>query len=218
MIKPWFDLANIALPFRQFALAAAILAASFVAGCSSETARLSSLDSDAVILAFGDSLTFGTGAGYGHSYPAELARLTGRKVINGGVPGEISATGAKRLPALLERAHPDLLILCHGANDLLKKMDKQQMAGHLRVMIRLAQQHGTEVVLVGVPAPRLAFMKTEPIYDTIAQEFNLPYQGTIIAELEQEPSLKSDQIHFNAEGYKLMAEAIYTVLQENKAL
>lgn len=218
MIKPWFDLASIGLACRQFTLAAAIFAAFFIAGCSSETARLSSLDSDAVILAFGDSLTFGTGAGHGHSYPAELARLTGRKVINGGVPGEISATGAKRLPALLKRARPDLVILCHGANDLLRKMNKQQMAENLRTMIRLAQQHGTEVVLVGVPAPRLAFMKTEPIYDTIAQEFNLPYQGTIIAELEQEPSLKSDQIHFNAEGYKRMAEAVYRVLRDDGAL
>lgn len=199
-------------------MAAAIIAAFFIAGCSSETARLSRLDSDAVILAFGDSLTFGTGARHEHSYPAELARLTGHKVINAGVPGEISAKGAKRLPALLERARPDLLILCHGANDLLRKMNKQQMADNLRAMIRLAQQHGTEVVLLGVPAPRLAFLKTEPIYDTIAQEFNLPYQGTIIAELEKDRSLKSDQIHFNREGYKRMAEAVYRVLLDNGAL
>ena len=95
-------------------------------GCSSDL-ELPPLNNDAVILSFGDSLTSGTGANKAESYPAYLEQLISRKVINAGVPGELSERGLKRLPALLEEHQPDLLILCHGGNDLLRKKDLAQM-------------------------------------------------------------------------------------------
>ena len=67
-----------------------------LAGCT-QSAKLPPLAGDGVLLAFGDSLTFGTGAAEGESYPAVLERLTGLKVLNYGVPGEISAAGLARL-------------------------------------------------------------------------------------------------------------------------
>ena len=95
----------------------ALLCCLAVAGCD-PTPKVKALGDDAVILAFGDSLTFGTGASKHKSYPAQLQALISRTVINAGIPVEVSNTGLRRLPALLTRHQPDLVIICHGGNDI----------------------------------------------------------------------------------------------------
>jgi len=123
-----------------FLLTATLLGIGLMA-CSS-TARLPRLDNDDVVVAFGDSITFGTGANREESYPAVLEKLIGRRVVNAGVPGEVTADGLSRLPEILAREKPALLILCHGGNDLLRRLNDQQTADNIRKMIRLARQRG----------------------------------------------------------------------------
>ena len=86
-------------------------------GCGSRPpiARLSALS---VVIAFGDSLTAGTGATGSECYPTVLADLIGCRVINAGVPGEDSVAGRRRRLALLQRERVDLVrgtgtYLCH---------------------------------------------------------------------------------------------------------
>ena len=146
-----------------------------IAACSDRAPSLAPLDAGAIILAFGDSLTYGTGAEREASYPAVLEQLTGLPVINAGVPGEVTAQGLARLPGLLERHRPALVILCHGGNDMLRRENAEAIYSNLEAMVDLVRAHGAEVLLVGVPQPRLLFLRPAEIYDRLANDRHLVY-------------------------------------------
>ena len=186
-------------------------------GCGGSVPKLPRLPADAAVLAFGDSLTFGTGAPTEASYPAVLETLIGRKVWSAGVPGEVSAAGLARLPAALEYYQPRLLILCHGGNDFLRKLGDAQAAENLRAMIRLARQAGVSVVLVGVPKPGL-FPSPPDFYSDIAKEFGLPYEGAALKQILRDNELKSDIAHPNAQGYARLAGAVAALLKKSGAV
>lgn len=202
---------------RRYARLLPVLVLLLLAACG-RGPELSPLDDDAVILAFGDSLTRGTGADEAESYPAVLARVSGRRVINAGVPGELSAEGRKRLPRVLDRTRPDLLILCHGGNDILRGHDPEAAAENLRAMVRMARERGIEVILVGVPERSLMFHGTADFYFEVARDTGVPLESEAIAHIIGEPSLKSDQIHPNAAGYRYLAESIHALMREAGAL
>jgi lysophospholipase L1-like esterase len=191
--------------------------AAVLAGCGERTPPLPRLDGNAVVLAFGDSLTYGTGASTPESYPAVLERLIGRKVVSAGVPGEVSAVGLERLPDALEHAQPKLLILCHGGNDFLRKLPETQAAANVRAMVKLAKDKGVEVVLVGVP--RLGITGSPAgFYADIANEFRIPYDGEVLKKVLTDNELKSDWVHPNAKGYARIAQSLAELLKRAKAI
>ena len=194
-----------------------LLAAFVLSGCGGSAPKLSRLSADAVILAFGDSLTFGTGAQPEASYPAALEKLIGRKIWSAGVPGEVSAAGLVRLPSALDYYQPKLLILCHGGNDFLRKLGDPQAAENLRAMIRLAKQRGIDVVLIAVPKPGL-FPSPPDFYADIAKEFGLPYEDAALKAILRDNELKSDLAHPNAKGYAKLAAAIAALLKKSGAV
>ena len=202
---------------RRARTVAGVAAALALAACGSSTPPLPPLAPSAVVLAFGDSLTFGTGAGAGEGYPAQLERLIGRKVVAQGIPGEVSAAGLARLPGVLEATQPQLVLLCHGGNDFLRKLPDGEAAANVRAMVRLAREKGIPVVLIGVPKPGLA-PAPAAFYADIAKEFAVPYEGAILKSVLTDNALKSDWVHPNANGYARMAAAVADLLKKARAL
>lgn len=192
------------------------LCAALLAACG-EAPKLAPLAPDAVVLAFGDSITYGTGAAAAESYPAQLERLIGRTVANAGVPGEVSAQALRRLPAALDEHRPQLLVLCTGGNDFLRNLGKEQVAANVQTMVALARQRGVDVVLIGTPDK--GFTVTPPaFYADIARQLGIPYEGDVIGEILRDSTLKSDPIHPNARGYRLIAERVSALLRDAGAL
>ena len=194
-----------------------ILVVSLLINSCSEDPGLQPLSASASILAFGDSLTAGNGAPSEGSYPAQLARLLNRTVINAGVSGEESSEGLARLEGLLEQHRPQLLILCHGGNDLLRKRPVSQLESNLRQMITMARSRGIEILMLGVPAPGI-FLSSEEVYEEVADELGVAFIPDVVADVLSEPALKSDTVHPNEAGYGEMAAAIFSELQKLGAI
>jgi lysophospholipase L1-like esterase len=184
-----------------------------LAGCRDRTPRIQALGPGSLILAFGDSLTAGNGAGRDASYPAVLEQLTGYRTINAGHPGELSGEGLQRLPGLLQRYRPDLVILCHGGNDLLRRHDPALTAANLRAMIEAVRNAEAEIILIGVPKPGL-WLRAAPFYQELADEYRIPCNSEILPEILARKELKSDPIHPNAAGYGQLAETLADIIAQ----
>ena len=188
----------------------------FLAACD-RAPTLPKLNSHDVIVAFGDSLTHGTGASRDTAYPAVLASLTGRTVINAGVPGDTTASALQRLPAVLAEHKPRLVLLCLGGNDMLRKHPEAVTENNLRLLVQTIRSSGAEVVLIGVPAPKL-FGGVPDFYTRIADDMRLPLEDDVFNEVLKDNRLKSDPIHANAAGYRVVAERLAEFLREAGAL
>ncbi len=198
-------------------LALALLLIPALVSCGEKVPRVAPVGPNEVIVAFGDSLTYGTGAAETESYPAVLAQLIRRRVVRAGVPGELTAQGLARLPQVIEEHHPSLMIVCLGGNDMLRKVDDAQVKSSLREIIRTIKARGIAVVLVGVPKPAL-ITSAPAFYGELAQEFDIPYEGTVVTDVMYQLELKADPIHPNARGYRKMAEALAELLKKAGAV
>lgn len=186
--------------------------------CNKEAPKLSKLPEDAAILAFGDSLTYGTGASAEHDYPTILATLSGRKVINAGVPGEISSQGLQRLADELDEYQPNLLILIHGGNDILQQINVEETRANLKAMIAETRQRNIPVVMLGVPKFGLLLLHSAEIYAELAQSEQVPVDLETLPAILSTNALKSDTVHPNDQGYQKLAENIAALLREQGAL
>ena len=188
-----------------------------VFGCSQDGPTLPRLNEDAVILAFGNSLTKGTGAKLEQSYPAMLEQLIGRTVINAGIPGELSSAGLARIGRVLDTVEPQLLILCHGGNDMLRKKDLALARRNIEQMVAAARERGVPALLLGVPRPGI-WLSTADFYVELADAVGAPIEADAIADILGDNGLKADAVHPNAAGYRQLAERIRDRLKKLGAL
>ena len=117
----------------------------------------------------------------------------------------------------MDEHHPQLLILCHGGNDLLRKMDLEEMESNIRSMIQLSLDRDIPVILLGVPKPGI-FLSSFDAYKKIANSMNIIFIDDLISDVLGDKSLKSDSIHPNKKGYNVMAEEIYSLLLDKGAI
>jgi len=180
----------------------------------SQEPKMTLLSTTETILAMGDSLTYGFQVAPKHSYPYQLSKMSGNRVINAGINGETSSEGLDRLPKLLEDPSIKIMILCLGANDIIQRQSITALKKNLKEMIQMAKGKGIRVLLVSVPNFTLFGLSDLEIYEKIAKEENVVLAPNILADILEQPSLKIDQVHPNALGYEQMSKMIYARLKD----
>nr|WP_253264982.1 hypothetical protein [Aeromonas media] len=100
---------------------------------------------------------------------------------------------------------------------MLRGSGEGVLKANLAAMIEAAQGSGAQVLLVAVPRKSL-FADGAPLYGELAQQYGLVLDEDSIGELLRTPGLKSDAVHFNAQGYGALAERLHRLLQERGAL
>ena len=194
-------------------------ATALLAACGKRAPKARPIATGSTVLALGDSLTSGVGADAATAYPAELQALTGWQVVNGGVSGDTTAQALARLPALLQEHQPQLVIVGIGGNDFLRQMNAAAAKDNIRTICRAATAAGAQVMLVAVPQFSLLAASTgrltdHPLYAELAGELQLPLYEGGWAEVLGNASLRSDQVHANAQGYRQFAEGLAKRLRQ----
>lgn len=159
------------------------------------------------IICFGDSLTEGVGAEPGEEYPTILSRLLGMRVLNAGHRGDTTARALQRVRTSVVAKNPRLVILLLGGNDFLRQVPTRETRENLKEIVRQIQAHGAMVAIAGI---KLGLFTDEyaPIFEETAAEFGAIYIPQVMKGIFNDTKLKSDQIHPNSAGYRLIAERI----------
>ncbi|MEX0899335.1 MAG: GDSL-type esterase/lipase family protein [Gammaproteobacteria bacterium] len=187
-----------------------------LAGCS-DAPQYEPLPAGTVVLAFGDSVTHGTGARDGEDYPTHLAQLTGWEVINAGIPGDTAKRAANRIHDELARIRPVVAIIELGGNDFLRRRPQSLVKEDLRTIINATRAAGAIPVLVAVPGASLfgaatGSLSDAPIYAELADEERVLLIDDVFVDVLSDDALRADRIHPNAAGYRVFATGVADAL------
>ena len=201
---------------RRRLVLAAVLAP--LAACGRKAPRAQAVPPGATVLALGDSLTSGVGASPDTAYPAVLQRLTGWKIVNGGVSGDTSAQALARLPGLLQEHQPALVIVGIGGNDFLRRQSASATRANVRQICLDARASGAQVLLVAVPelslmAAAAGRLSDHALYEEVAGELKIPLHAKGWSGVLADDRLRADAVHANAAGYERFANGLADTLK-----
>jgi acyl-CoA thioesterase I len=176
--------------------------------------KVKNLDSRGTnVIAFGDSLTAGYGAGAGEDYPSKLTAMSGIPVVNAGRSGDTTESALGRLEADVLDRDPRIVIVGLGGNDYLRGEPIASTEANLRTIVKKIQEKGAMVVLLGFRFPSLN-ANYQAMYERVAGEERCLLVDRSLKGVLTDPRLRSDAIHPNAQGYALMAERISPPLKK----
>lgn len=176
------------------------------------------------ILFFGDSITAGYGLSMDQAYPAIIQNKADSlsyevEVINGGVSGETSAGGLRRVDWILQRPI-DLFVLALGGNDGLRGIDPGHTRDNLQKIIDkvIDQQPTAKIVLAGMEAPpNLGDDYTRDFRNTyrdLVEHNDVIFIPFLLEGVAGEPELNlEDGIHPTAEGHRVIASHVWDTLE-----
>ncbi|OWQ53048.1 arylesterase [Stenotrophomonas maltophilia] len=181
-------------------------------------------DTRAAVLVVGDSLSAA------HSIPAASGwvNLLQQRVkqqikpppaiINASISGETTAGALTRLPGLLEKHRPSVVVIELGGNDALRGLTPAQLRGNLEKMIVASQKAGAKVLLLGIdvppnygPAYRQRLKQT---YAELASQYKVPLLPFLLEGVALKPDLmQADGLHPTAAAQPQVLDNVWPLLK-----
>ena len=180
------------------------------------------------ILVFGDSLSAAYGLAQSQGWAALLQKklqteklnaksqthFSTWQVTNASVSGETTSGGLSRLKTALARSQPKIVILELGANDGLRGLPVKNMSSNLEAMIKVSQQSGAKVLLIGMRIPPnygLAYTNGfSETYAKLSKQYNTALVPFLLQKVAANPALiQSDGLHPNAIAQPMLLETIW---------
>ena len=142
------------------------------------------------------------------------------EVINGSVSGSTSSGGFNRANWTLSEPDIDLIVLCLGANDMLRGIKPNETKKNLEKIIKLAQDKNIKVILAGMIAPSSHGYnykkKFDKIFPDLANKFKLKFIPFLLDGVAMRPELNlSDGIHPNQKGTIIISNTLEKIILKN---
>lgn len=180
------------------------------------------------ITIIGDSLTAGYGVSREQAYPLLLEKKLNEEwqsrgvhiqVINGGMSGDTSAGGLRRMNWML-KSEPQLVVIGLGANDMLRGLKPSVTLQNLSRMIEQLQEKKICVGLLGMKAlphyGREYEREFNGVYSQLAKKYKVALRDFFIERVAAKPELNlRDGIHPNADGHQVLADGLFDFFNQN---
>ena len=176
------------------------------------------------ILVVGDSLSSGYGLGAEPSWVAILEDRLAQEayeytVVNASIPGDTSSGGLSRLPGLLRRHQPAIVVIAIGGNDGLRGQPVGLLRENLSRMIELVLASGAEALLTGIQMPPnygpAYTAQFAAVYGELAEQYDIPFVEFLMDGVALNPArMQPDRVHPNAAGQRPMLDNVWPVLEE----
>jgi acyl-CoA thioesterase-1 len=176
------------------------------------------------IVVLGDSLSSGYGLGQAPSWVAILSERLEQEayeydVVNASIPGDTSSGALNRLPQVLNRHQPDIVIIELGGNDGLRGQPIGLLRENLSSVIELVIERGAKPILTGIQIPpnygQTYTAQFADVYRQLADRYNIAFVEFLMQGVALDPSkMQADRIHPNSQGQRPMFENVWTTLAE----
>jgi len=174
----------------------------------------------------GDSLSAEYGLPRGSGWVALLERRLDERriaarIVNASVSGETTAGGRTRLPALLQRDRPQVVVIELGGNDALRGLPLSSTEANLRAMVAAARAAGARVLLAGMQVPpnygRRYGEDFAALFERVAKVDRVALVPFLLAGVADGPDadamFQPDRIHPRAEAHPRILDNVWPVLQ-----
>jgi acyl-CoA thioesterase-1 len=180
-------------------------------------------DTGPAIIVLGDSLSAAYGMEISESWPSLLQeRLKGdgyaHRVFNSSITGDTTQSGRARLPRLLDKRQPDIVILELGGNDGLRGLPIEVTDKNLSSMIEQSQSAGAKVILAEMQIPpnygRTYTQKFNSMYTVLTEQYGVTLLPFLLQDIALQPGLmQADGIHPTAQAQPQILDQVWVVLE-----